>query len=309
MLGTKRNGAGQRLILLLILGFAANVMAPSAQSASNVEKQIDISVGGTVGFEDLAKPNNTARLRRTGRVNLYLHDYIWSRTPASQRAEILKVFKDTGPQVLEQGCHHTSDEFWNKYYKKNYVDCGVTALQSHVNGYIGGNKPHSYTLAEFKSFVDGGRKLGIEVFSPVFAPNSKGEWALPFADSKWDTIRAAAAYGGGITIDSPPSYFMAAKPGYQKFVEDEIKWARKAHIKSTFMISPMSSGMHFRDLTKALVNKLKDDHALPDHWIVENYRPAEKVTPDYPNAIGNEANPVSITGVALWLAEHTDPKR
>jgi hypothetical protein len=34
----------------------------------------------------------------------------------------------------------------------------------------------------------------------------------------------------------------------------------------------------------------------------------DKVGTDYPNAIGNETDPVSISGVALWLADYAHQK-
>jgi hypothetical protein len=55
------------------------------------------------------------------------------------------------------------------------------------------------------------------------------------------------------------------------------------------------------DDTKALVKKLKADGALPDFYVLENYRPLP-VALGYVNTVGPESNPNSIAAVATWVA-------
>jgi hypothetical protein len=290
--------SGRLFLFVLLFVTALHRDAPAARAADCDDRRKDIVVGGTVGFADMADPSNTARLRATCRVGLYLHDYIWStRLDHQTQKAILDVFQDTGPQVVEIGATRSPNIFWSTYYPSHFINAGVNAYQAHVDG-VG-----RLSLDQWKAYVDGGRAYGIKIVSPIFSPNT-GQWKnAPFADPKWDDIRTEALYGGGITIDSPPFFFLNSQPGYQSFVEDEIRWARSSHIQATYIISPNMAAANFQRRTIALLNKLKADHALPDFYIVENYRPLP-VDPNYLNAVGNEDNPVSINGVALWLAEH-----
>jgi hypothetical protein len=280
-----------------------SIQATRAQAADCGDRHKDIVVGGTVGFQDMADPANTARLRATCRVGLYIHDYIWSNHTVSKRVDsqtqrtILNVFKDTGPQVVEIGATRTPDIYWGKYYPAHYINAGVNASQAHVDGVP------RLSMDQWKAYVDKGKAYGLKILAPIFAPNG-GQWkTAAFADHKWDEIRAEAIYGGGITIDAPPHYFLGTASGYQKFVEDEIRWAQGAHIQATYIISPNNSGADFLKDTITLLKQLEADHALPDFYIVENYR-GLPVDPNYLNAVGNENNPISINGVALWIAEH-----
>jgi hypothetical protein len=137
---------------------------------------------------------------------------------------------------------------------------------------------------------------------PRFLAGS-GQWKTDNFDSpRWDDVKAKALYGGGITIDSPPNFFLKNPPGYQQFVEAELRWARSKGLQATAILSPNVSGKAFPDATKQMIQKLKQDDALPTFYIVENYRPLS-VDPKYVNLVGPESNPYSIAAVARWVAE------
>jgi hypothetical protein len=137
---------------------------------------------------------------------------------------------------------------------------------------------------------------------PRFLAGS-GQWKTDNFDSpRWDDVKAKALYGGGITIDSPPNFFLKNPPGYQQFVEAELRWARSKGLQATAILSPNVSGKAFPDATKQMIQKLKQDDALPTFYIVENYRPLP-VDPKYVNWVGPESNPYSIAAVARWVAE------
>jgi hypothetical protein len=288
----------QVLFFLIVLAVFASVSTQKVRAAACGSGETDIAVGGTVGFAEMADPNNTTRLRATCRAGLYIHDYIWGRLPNDQAREaILKVFHGTGPEVVEIGATTHIGQYWNQYYTNRFIRLGVKADQAEVDGV------YRLTVPEWKLFVDGGRAVGIKVIAPIFSPNG-GEWKnAPFDDAKWDDVRTEARYGGGISIDSPPNFFLASQPGYQAFVEDELRWARSSGLQATLIISPNTSGTQFEADTIAAIKKLTADHALPTFYVVENYRPLP-VAPGYLNAIGSEDNPISINGVALWVADH-----
>jgi len=274
-----------------------------AQSCGN--QKPDIAIGGTVNFDSLSDPANSAQLRATCRVSLYIHDYAWTRMLTSDdvRKSVLKVFAGTGPTVIELGIFESGGmKAWDKY-RQLYQPLGVHADQDEAGGIT------RVTVDQWKAFVDEGRALGVRVVAPIFSPNS-GQWeGSPFSSSKWDDLRTEAQYGGGLTVDSPPRVFFKLPKGYQDFVEDEMRWARQAGLQATYIISPNVSKTHFAADSEKLVAKLSADGALPTFWIVENYRPAEKVEPGYPNAVGSENDPLTVTGVALWIAQHTPRPR
>jgi hypothetical protein len=287
----------QILLVSLIVGFSASQTVRIVKASSPELAKADIAIGGTAGFDEFADPGKTCRLRATHRVRLYIHDYIWTRSSKQTDQNILKVFEGTGPHVVEIGATRDPDKFWNYYYKDKYLSCGVKADQAHVNG-VGRLSAHQWNM-----FVAGGKAAGLKVIAPVFAPNS-GQWKnAPFKDAKWNIIRAEAISGRGLTVDSPPNIFLSAEPGYREFIEEEIRWAKSKNLQSTFIISPNVSGKDFRKDTIELIKKLEADHALPDFYVVENYRPLP-IDPNYLNWIGDEKNPISINGVALWLAKH-----
>jgi hypothetical protein len=285
------------------LAFAALAWATPgpALAQSCAGQKPDIAVGGTVNFDALADPSNSAQLRASCRVTLYIHDFAWTRMLASDdvRTSILKTFAGTGPDVIELGIFKSGGmEAWDKY-RKLYAPLGVKADQDYAGGIT------KVTVDQWKSFVDEGRSLGLRLVIPIFSPNS-GQWEdNPFSSAAWNDLRTEAQYGGGIAVDAPPRIFFKNAKGYQDFIEDEMRWARQAGLQATFIISPNISKTHFAADTQKLFAKLSADGALPTFWIVENYRPPEKVEPGYPNAVGSENDPLTVTGVALWLAQRT----
>ena len=89
----------------------------------------------------------------------------------------------------------------------------------------------------------------------------------------WATVRTAASYGGGIAIDTPPSYWVARGPGYQSFIVQMVEWANAKGLRSSVTVSPYAltadaSGHSggcgfdpgFHDNTKLLVSMLRKDH-------------------------------------------------
>jgi hypothetical protein len=108
-------------------------------------------------------------------------------------------------------------------------------------------------------------------------------------------------------VDSPPSFFLRNPIGYQRFVEDELRWARAEGLVATLIISPPGgSGGDFAAYTKLMLRQLSSENALPTAYVVENYR--SHPPPDFRNLVGSESDIQSVAGVALWVAQNT-PQR
>ncbi|MBU9478467.1 hypothetical protein [Burkholderia multivorans] len=258
-------------------------------------KQPAVFVGGVVGFDSLANPKNSRNFRRMCRTGLYIHGYIWTRTPSQESKAILDTFEGL-PIDVELGMVATPESWFQKVYRPEFLDVGVRAGHAHVNGFS------TQPIDIWKRFVKAGQDFGLETVAPIFSPNHRQYQNASFASPTWDTLREAAKIGGAITTDSPPQFFLNQPPAYRKFVADELSWANEKGLHSTFIVSPASSGDKFLDDTRRAVDFLAQNNALPKSWIVENYDP--KASSFYANRIGSEDDSETVLGVALWLAKH-----
>ena len=256
-----------------------------------------ISVGGIYGFSDLIKPENTTQLRASCRTRLYLHRWVWARTSANDKKTILNTFSSNGIPTIELDLKPNAENYFQDFYTKVFLSSGIVPKEAHVNGF-----PHDSPILAWKKFVDEGRKVGLKTMSPVYSPNSgqfkKGKFSAPV----WDNLRAAAIYGGGLSIDAPSDFFFIQNKDYQQFTIDEIRWANANHLLSAYIVSPGHSGKKFFGLTRKLISVLLQQNAIPTEFIVENYDafPAR----GYPNGVGSERDPNSEAGVALWIMTH-----
>lgn len=279
------------LFILCCLGVPA--FAEVAEACNG--KPQDILVGGTVNLSDLENPGNLQSLLTDCKVGLYIHDYAWTRLPDnSDRQKVLKTFEGRTTAV-ELAATSKADQYWDQYYQQQYAAYGLTPSAVHINGSL------KLSLDQWKRYVDAARRNKVNIVSPVFTPNG-GKWRDdPFSSPTWDLVKNMAIYGRGITLDSPPSFFIRSEDGYRKFVMDELRWARTAGIESTFIISPGNSGTQFLADTKKLLNAIRVCECWPDLIVVENYEPLPARV-SYANPIGNEQNGNSILGVGKWLA-------
>jgi hypothetical protein len=258
-----------------------------------------IAVGGIYGFRDLVDPKNTQSLRSSCRVRLYLHRWSWTRTAGSDQNIILSNFKSVGRPIVEIDMKPDPKSYFQGFYTNTFVDHGVRSNEAHVNGFV-----YTDPVSEWKRFVDQARMVGLSTVSVVFSPNSDQFRIGNFGSAVWDTLRTAALYGHGITIDAPADFFFLEGSRYEQFIFDEIRWANKHNIQSAFIVSPGHSGDAFGNLTRQLVEVLAGQHALPSEFIVENYDAYPKQP--YPNRVGSEHDSLSETGVALWILRHTN---
>jgi len=287
------------LFAALVLSLGADGQ-PAAKTAATPSSSADIAVGGVDGIEALADPHNTERLRASGRVRLYVHTWAWDNIDNTKRAALARPFEGTGPASAEVAEAPNFDQYLPKRFAY-FRAAGLTVDELNVNT----ASLLTFKLSEQKwhEYVDFARANGVRIVAPVFAPNDRTSWEEPFGLPKWDTLRERARYGGGITVDSPPYYFLRQSPGYQKFVEDEIRWARGEGLKATWIISPArESKYHFLDETRKVLRRLEQDDALPSAYIVENY--FSKPPEHFRFVIGNERDSESIAGVARWMVDN-----
>lgn len=281
------------------LGVSAGLTSCSRLSiASNIcqKERNDIFVGGVTGFESLGNPENTQLLRKTCRVGLYVHGYIWTRTSAEEHKSVLSVFKDTEMEV-ELGLAGDANTWFEQGYKEKYINQGIQTKRAHVNGLDSEDR-----LDVWKKFVTIARSYGLETISPIFSPNSRQYLTASFSTSVWNFLREGATLGGALTTDSPPHYFLQQPEAYRQFVLEEISWAKRKGLRTTFIISPNNSGTKFLEDTQRTLDYLKNKNVMPDAWIVENYN--ANSNPSYANRIGTESNAQNILGVALWLSRN-----
>lgn len=278
----------------LAITAAALTVSPASACSDHTKP---IAVGGVDGFASLANPANSAILRKSCKVSLYIHDYIWTRLKHGNttRQKILNVFKGTGPAMLELGASANASAYFGTYYKQTYLARGVIAHIANING-AGG-----LTLPQWRAYVAGGRADGLKILAPVFAPNVNQLWHHGKIDRHvWDQNKRRALIGGGIAIDAPPSFFFWYTPDYRHFIVHEIQWANQNHLRSILIISPNTARRRFLSDTQLMVAYLRKRNAIPTNYVVENYDPLPWPK-NFLNLVGSETSPYSVTGVALWM--------
>jgi hypothetical protein len=267
-----------------------------------------IVVGGIQGFSDLATASNTTALRATGRVSLYTHvqsvvGLAQNPATASQVDQIAEVFSGTGPGTSEIDLSASNVySYFNNIFNGVLGPSGLVPNEANVNL---GNWNSSTNVSDFKAFVDAGRaETTIQNYAPIFSPNASGATIGSFSDSTYDSLRTEALYGGGISLDTPPNYFLTSSQAaaYDSFTADEIRWGLENGLRVSVIVSPNSDGVNFVSDTAKFVAQLTALNAIPTQWIVENYDTAAPA--GYVSSLGSETTLGSIDSVALWLAKN-----
>lgn len=151
--------------------------------------------------------------------------------------------------------------------------------------------------------------IGHGTIMPWIAPNDSiyGDFAsAPIFKNERRVIRVA----GGVAIDIPAGLWNASPPAYRSTVISMIRWAHATGAKTMFAVSPFAIGPlktqqwnydgKLLEKTQQIYRDLAKAHALPDGWMVQNYAPPTSTA----NGPGRETDPESLSGVALWLADH-----
>lgn len=260
----------------------------------------DVSYGGVANFDALANPLLTSTLRSLSNTSLYLHAtavqaaYDDRTLPAIARlfaataADAEFGFQSTGSNALS---------FFHGWVQRVLLNIGFRIDTASINGF----NPGTTSQTAWDDYVDLARSVGIGTVSPVFSPNSSN-WSLTWSASSYDPLRAAALYGGGLTIDAPPGLFGSGSSAYRSFTENEIRWANQQGLETTVIVSPWGSPANFLRDTAAFFQTLRATDALPSHWVVENYQTGTAASTV--SQIGAETTANTVNNVALWLARN-----
>jgi len=269
-------------------------------------------------------------LLATGRVRLYEHANAIAAaiadSPPSNPYAILNaienVFSGTGPGEAELG-QVGADYFtlpakgYPGYYQYQYVASGLNPNAANVD--VPYESPRAIkfdprNVRLWERWVQAGRSVGITSMAPIVAPNAA--WKphsklfpptrrayYDLNSSFYDLSRFEALYGGGIALDTPPNFFLdgGSGPGYQRFIEQAIRWGDAHGIRTTVLVSPYPTRRAFSERTKAFVSVLVAHAAVPTEWAVDDY---ENTNPNNASAMGPDTRSDTITNVGLWLAEH-----
>jgi hypothetical protein len=309
-------------------GEPADVSAKVSESCSHVGEYV--SVGGTAGFNTLTNPVLTAELRTAGHVRLYEHGVAIAAaisgsppsTPYAILKAIEKVFAGNGPGEAELGLVGANyftlpASSYPGYYQYQYVNSGLNPNAANVNVPYKPPSAIHYTPANvraWKLWTLAGRSAGIASMAPIVAPNIAWEAGNPiFPPNRsayydinspfYELNRFEAEYGGAISFDSPPKFFLSggSGPGYQRFIEQAIRWGNAHGLRTTVLISPYAGRSDFAADTEKFVNVLTLHNAVPSEWAVDDY---ENTDPNDVKAMGPDTMPNTTTGVGLWLVKN-----
>jgi hypothetical protein len=306
----------------------ANASAQTPVACSRLGEYV--SVGGTAGFNTLVNPDLTTKLLATGHVRLYEHAVAIaaaiSGSPPSMPYAILgaieNVFAESGPGEAELGLVGANyftlpASSYPGYYQYQYVDSGLNPNAANVDVPYEPPSAIRYTPANvraWKLWTLAGRSAGIGSMAPIVAPNlrwERGNPIFPPTRSAYYDInspfyklsRFEAEYGGAIAFDSPPKFFLTggSGPGYQRFIEQAIRWGNAHDLRTTVLVSPYAGRSEYASDTQKFVNVLTLHNAVPSEWAVDDY---ENTNPNDVKAMGPDTVPNTTTGVGLWLVKN-----
>ena len=285
-----------------------------------------VFVGGTLGFDAMAVPANTAMTRASGRAALYSHyTAILASAQDGTLAGVAAAWRGTGASVAEFGTFSPSFFQAGHEFDSYYGAYGLTVQNCNVNidgGYFNPNLTPSSgptpaaLLATYQAFVDAGKARGIAGFAPFVNPNTDADLSLPWTDAQWALTRQACLYGGGIALDIPCSWFFGqsrsttlARLQYQQFCVQQVLWGLANGLRVSLVVSPYYEGTELLQYARLLYSFFASANALPTEWVVENYDTSATKSDGTPtqsgaSPIASETTPGSVTESGLWFARH-----
>jgi hypothetical protein len=307
-------------------GVATPAIIGTPSACSNLGQYV--SVGGTAGFNTLVRRDFTVALLATGHVRLYEHGSAIAAaiadSPSSEPFAILNAiesrFAGSGPGEAELGLLGANyftlpAKPYSQYYQYQFVKSGLNPDAANVNVPY---KPASKirfdqrNVRAWKKWVAAARSVGIASMAPIVAPNLVWKAHNPiFPPTRADYYdinsafyklsRLEALYGGAVAFDAPSGYFLAggSGPGYQKFIEQAIRWGNTHGLRTTMLVSPYPNRSNFTEDTKRFVGVLAAHAAVPTEWAVDDY---ENTNPNDADAMGPDTRANTTTQVGLWLA-------
>lgn len=235
---------------------------------------------------------------------------------------IENIFSGTGPGEAELGYVGANyfmlpAKSYPAYYRYQYVDSGLNPNAANVD--VPDRPPEAINfdrrnVRAWKLWVGAGRSVGIASMAPIVAPNAawkphsrifpptRREY-YDLTSSFYDLARFEASYGGGIALDTPPHFFLTGGSGrgYQRFIEETIRWGNAHGIRTTVLVSPYPTRRTFSRDTQEFVSALVARGAIPTEWAVDDY---ENTDPNDARAMGPDTRENTTTNVGLWLAVH-----
>ncbi len=318
------------ILALAVTGCNGSTATPAISTTPSTCSNLGqyVSVGGTAGFNTLARRDFTTALLATGHVRLYEHGTAIAAaiagSPSSNPYAILNaiesVFAGTGPGEAELGLLGSNyftlpANRYSGYYQYQYVNSGLNPNAANVNVPY---KPTSKirfdrrNVRAWKAWVRAARSVGIASMAPIVAPNLAWRAHSPIFphtraeyydinSSFYQLSRFEALYGGAIAFDSPPNFFLTggSGPGYEKFIEQAIRWGDAHGLRTTMLVSPYPTRSNFTEDTKKFVGVLLAHDAVPTEWAVDDY---ENTNPNDADAMGPDTRANTTTQVGLWLA-------
>ena len=260
-----------------LMALVAALAAGPAMAATCDDPGKRVYVGGVAGFDSLADPAASVRLRATGRVGLYMHfNALVPALAAGRLAPIYDAFRPTGRGVAELGYSFlTNPQFINQQFPAFFTGLGQAPWAAVVNAPDNFMTASTQTVAEWQGMAATARRLGIKLFVPITAPNDNvGVNEDPAIHPSFALMRGVALAMGGIAIDAPPGFFLHSNPlavPYRAWMVRWVRWAAGMGLHVFWIVSPDASGVEFLSDTQAMIAYLASHDALPHTWIVENY--------------------------------------
>ena len=274
-------------------------MTTSATPAADLSGGDHVFIGGTVGFDQLGTGSLAASLTASG-VALYMHaNAMQGAYDAGQLPAIAAAYADAGPGEAEFGFQSGANltSYFQGYFANVYLGQGVAPNEANIVLPVeASSAPAILTaadLASWETYVDTARAWGVLSVAPIISPNAGTEDISSWNDPYWQPAQAAAEYGGGLTVDAPPAYFLGRGSDYQAFTEQQIAWANAQGLRSTAIISPYGDTGSLLADTEAFVAKLAAAGTMPSQFVVENY------------STGGSDDTAELAQVAIWLAQNT----
>ncbi len=289
----------------LLLAFLLGGSSTASVSAANPGgKTVFIGSVGP-GYATLADPAVSAAMLRTGRIGLYQHANGNALLTPSQRSALWATWnaKDAKGNwtVAELGGSAVEDPGYLGFFGGSYPsEVNVNMLTNSGDGtgvyrsVVGEMEPGrmygGYTcaadLAVMEQQTCGAVRHGARTVAIVMTPNGGDEdLADGFATAAfWTNVRTAALFGGGISLDVPPTYWVLRGAGYQAQVAQMVAWANSSGIRSSLIVSPYAEKSDAAGHTGGcghdpafvqnigrLAASLTQAGALPTQWVVEDY--------------------------------------
>ena len=214
----------------------AHAHAPAAVGRTLSYKKV--FVGAIRGAYQLAAPANSAKLRATGQVGLFLttlglsHALFtkvedWNGSDATAQG-IVNAFSHTGPGILEgnldqsttpsvppQHWNYTRPDDWQQWIAKLDWRPSIFLLNINAHGTVA---TKLYTAADVHDVFLGSKDIKksvpyVKFVLPYLSPNSGvyGSWSR---DAYWSTARQLAITQGGFVIDVPVGYYLGNTRSY-----------------------------------------------------------------------------------------------